>query len=121
MTAPGDPLLAGPGGSKYKRALDQYSAFPELKDEVEAAMVRRSNSDTELLWTKKMHSHVARGFIATIESTNDEGKSGTFQFHFVAVNDKRNPTELTFGTFQEKDKAAIIKTFGGERHKGGRP
>jgi hypothetical protein len=121
MTAPGDPLIAGHGGTKYQIALASYSDFPNLHAQVEAAMVRRSNSDTELLWTKKMRGQVARGYISTIESSNVDGKTGTFQVHYVAVNDKRNPTQLTYGIFDEKDKEAIIQNFGGERHKGGRP
>lgn len=68
-----------------------------------------------------MHGQVARGSISTIESSNVEGKTGTFQVHYIAVNDKRNPTQLTYGMFTEKDKAAIIQNVGGERQKGGRP
>jgi len=121
MTAPGDPLIAGTGGSKYQKALQTYGNFPTLHNQVEAAMVKRSNTETELLWTKKSGAYVTRGYIATIESVDADGRTGAFQVHYVAVNDKRSPTQLTYGAFSERDKAALVMNFSAERRKGGRP
>jgi|GEM_PF-4437684 len=77
-------------------------------------------SETKLLWISKTKNHIARGYVATIESQHGvTKKTAVFEVHFVAVNDKRNPTHLTFGTFDEKAKAHFTGTFGGVRVKGG--
>jgi hypothetical protein len=41
--------------------------------------------------------------------------------HFVASNDMRSPTLLTFGSIDEKGRAALTESFGGLRIKGAKP
>jgi len=121
MTAPGDPLTIGDGAPRYRKALTEYqgAGFVDLENQIEAAMVNQIPAETKLLWEKKMGPRVFRGYIATIESRSDQKKTAVFEVHYVAGNDKRSPTHLTFGSFPEKDKAAITALNGGTRVKGG--
>lgn len=121
MTAPGDPLIASPGGSEYRRALRHYSEFPLLANEVEAVMLQRRKAETEPLWTKTHRGQTLRGIIATLESTDTEGRSSAFQVHYIAGNDRRSPTHLTSGTFSAEDRRQLVLDNDGTPLKGGRP
>ncbi|HTB22970.1 MAG TPA: hypothetical protein VK914_09710 [bacterium] len=123
MTPPGEPLTIGKGNERFKKALADYgqNGFVGLENQIESAIVNQIPGETELLWEKKGKGQVSRGYISTVESCNESGKTAVFSVHFVACNDMRSPTLLTFGSIDEKEKAALAELFGGQRINGGRP
>lgn len=122
MTAPGDPLIVAGGTSRYSKALSEYQGqgFVELENLILAAIVNQVPAETRLLWERGKGPLVFRGYIATVECRSEAGETAMFQVHYVAGNDRRNPTHLTFGSFSPEDRAAIVVLNGGRPVKGGR-
>ena len=119
MTAPGDPLFVGEGTSRYRAALKTYEnqGFIELESQIVSAMVNATPNETKWVWQAAHGKHTVRGSVATIESRSEHGVTAVFEVHYIASNDRRVPTHLTFGSFDEKDIDAMTRLNGGTRVK----
>ncbi|MES2201709.1 MAG: hypothetical protein V4498_05610 [candidate division FCPU426 bacterium] len=123
MTPPGDPIEINEGRSEYRQILASYEAagFVDLENHIEAALVNGIPGENELVWETQMRGQKPRGWIATIESRDDKGRTTVFQVMYVAVNDKRTPVRLTQGIFSAAAKTAFTRNSGGSAVKGEQP